>query len=81
MNEGISPDARAALRTALQKRLAIIADTELRARDPAEQLAQLKAVAKEIDLLAPQFAGDARLAHYLKNASFEKALAHLGQQD
>jgi hypothetical protein len=66
----------------LEKRLAIIADHGLREREPAEQLRQLQEISEAITAahqeLRPQI--DPKLNHYLIQASYEKALAHLRQR-
>lgn len=63
----------------LQKREIIIADHAWRDRDAADHLQALKGVSEEISAWteAHGAACDARLRHYLTNASFAKALAHL----
>ncbi|MDP3851348.1 MAG: hypothetical protein Q8Q59_12645 [Luteolibacter sp.] len=63
----------------LRRRESIIADHAWRDRDAAGHLAALQAVSEEITAWGeahPQVI-DARLRHYLSNASFAKALAHL----
>jgi hypothetical protein len=64
------------LRQLLHRRLAVIADHDLRMRDPAEQLRQLQevseAIAAEHERLRPQL--PPRLNHYLTQASLQKAL-------
>jgi hypothetical protein len=73
------PDAYAQLAEALRERLAVIADRELYARDPAAHLEKLKAVSEKItqlgEALPRSIPGD--FAHYLQRASYEKALAWL----
>ena len=73
------PDLFAELADALRERLAVIADRELYARDPAAHLEKLKAVSEKItqlgDALPRPLPGD--FAHYLQRASYEKALAWL----
>ena len=73
------PDLFAELADALRERLAVIADRELCARDPAAHLEKLKAVSEKItqlgDALPRPLPGD--FAHYLQRASYEKALAWL----
>ena len=67
------------LRQLLVRRIAVIADKELRMHDPELQLAQLREVSEAImrwhelhrSNLSP------RLDHYLTNASFDKALAFI----
>ena len=70
------PDLFDELATALRERLAVIADRELYARDPAGHLKKLKAVSEKITQLSAALprplAGD--FAHYLQRASYEKAL-------
>jgi hypothetical protein len=65
-----------ALRNLLAKRVSIIADHAFRDRDPAAHLDELKSVSIAIDsyrdLHFHQL--DARLRHYLTNASYQKAL-------
>jgi hypothetical protein len=63
----------------LQRRLAIIADHELRDRDPAAQLAALKEVSKQIQCYHAEHRSefDARLEHFLSGCSFDKALRYL----
>lgn len=67
----------------LRRREAIIADHGWRDRDPAEHLEALKTVSGEISAWTAAHRGtvDARLRHYLANASFQKALAHLEAPD
>ena len=66
----------------LEQRLQIIADHRLREQDPQSHLTQLKEVSEAITsahlALRPQL--DARLNHYLTQASFNKALEHLQAQ-
>ena len=73
------PDLFAELTDALRERLAIIADRELYARDPAAHLEKLKSVSERITqfgaALPRPLPGD--FAHYLQRASYEKALAWL----
>jgi hypothetical protein len=63
----------------LRRRESIIADHAWRDRDAAAHLEALKTVSEAIGAWAAanQTATDARLRHYLGNASFSKALAHL----
>jgi hypothetical protein len=63
------------LRDALKERLAIIHDEESR-RDEAKHIDRLRAISEKIDKLQaalPQRV-DPRLAHYLQQRSYEKAL-------
>jgi hypothetical protein len=66
----------------LERRLQIIADHHLRDQDPEAHLTQLKHVSEAITAahlaLRPQL--DARLNHYLTQASYNKALEHLQAQ-
>jgi hypothetical protein len=63
----------------LRRRVAIIADHAWRDRDAAAHLAALQEVSEQITAwtLAHRTEVDARLRHYLANASYQKALAHL----
>lgn len=63
----------------LRRRVAIIADHEWRDRDAAGHLEALKSVSEEISAwtLAHRTEVDAQMRHYLANASYQKALAHL----
>jgi predicted NAD/FAD-binding protein len=67
------------LRQLLTKRLAVIADKELRERDPVMQLQQLREVSEAITRWheAHRAGMHERLDHYLSRASFDKALAFL----
>ena len=73
------PDLFAELADALRERIAVIADRELYARDPAAHLEKLKAASEKITQLGAALPrplpGD--FAHYLQRASYEKALAWL----
>jgi predicted component of type VI protein secretion system len=70
------PDLFAELANALRERLAVIADRDLYARDPAAHLEKLKAASERItqlaDALPRPLPGD--FAHYLQRASYQKAL-------
>ncbi|MEO5913361.1 MAG: hypothetical protein ABIS50_03950 [Luteolibacter sp.] len=63
----------------LRRRVAIIADHAWRDRDAAGHLDGLKAVSEEISAwtAAHRTEVDAQMRHYLGNASYQKALAHL----
>lgn len=63
----------------LRRRESIIADHPWRDRDPADHLAALKQVSEEITAWTAAHGDeiDARMRHFLTNASFAKALAHL----
>lgn len=65
----------------LRRREAIIADHAWRDRDPDGQLAALQQVSEAITAWPNAQPGpiDPRLRHFLTNASFAKALAHLEQ--
>lgn len=67
------------LSDALRERVVVIANHELRERDPAAHLEQLKAVSEQIarlqDQLPPET--DPQLRHFLKGCSYQKALAFL----
>ena len=71
------PDLFTELAATLRERLAVIADRELYARDPAAHLDKLKTVSERITQLGAALPrplpGD--FAHYLQRASYEKALA------
>ena len=72
-------DAFEKLAGALRERLRVIADAELRTRDPAAQLHQLQAASEEIARLSASLPSpvDPRLAHFLERGSYDKALAWL----
>ena len=63
----------------LRRRVAIIADHAWRDRDAAAHLTALREVSEKIAAwtLAHRTEVDAQLRHYLGNASYQKALAHL----
>lgn len=63
----------------LEERLAIIANHTLRDADPATHLEQLKAVSYRIDRLSAEILPTAPpdLKHFLKDQSYNKALACL----
>jgi len=67
------------LTTLLRRRVAIIADHAWRDRDAADHLEALKTVSEEITAWtrAHRTEVDAQMRHYLANASYQKALAHL----
>ena len=70
------PDLFAELANALRERLAVIADRDFYARDPAAHLEKLKAVSEKITQLGAALPrpvpGD--FAHYLQRQSYQKAL-------
>lgn len=63
----------------LRRREAVIADHGWRDRDPAAHLEALKEVSLAISAWPELHAGDIdpKLAHFLANASYAKALSHL----
>lgn len=69
----------------LRKRLQIIADRELRERDPAGQLGRLQEISESISRkeleLAERKALPPRLEHFLKNCSYQKALEWIEDQE
>ena len=67
------------LREALQERLDVIADQELRARDPRAHLERLKAAASRLDAAIARVRPncDPQLRHFLDRQSYLKALAWL----
>lgn len=67
------------LRQLLHQREAIIADHSFRDRDPAAHLDALRKVSENLSAWTSAHQGeiDAKLRHYLTNASYQKALAHL----
>lgn len=73
------PTIQQSLATALRERLAVIADREWYARDPAGHLDRLRAVSEQITILQQQLPPpvDPQLAHYLQRCSYDKALAFL----
>jgi len=74
-----SPNMHDELVEMLRRREAVIADHAWRDRDSAAHLEALKNVSMEITAWTENHhaAIDPRLRHYLANASFSKALAHL----
>ncbi len=71
----------AELANLLRRRESVIADHSWRDRDPAAHLEALKQVSQEITAWADTHRDriDPRLRHYLANASFAKALAHIAE--
>ena len=69
----------AKLAAALRERIAVIADRELFARDPAAHLEKLRTASEQIASLQKQLPSpvDPHLAHYLDRCSYDKALAFL----
>ena len=71
------------LRAALQERLSVVADHELRDRDPQAHLEQLKSAASRLDAAIARLPVqcDPDLRHYLARQSYLKALAWLESQN
>lgn len=67
----------------LRRRVEIIADHSWRDRDPAGHLDALREVSEQITEWTKNHRTevDARLRHYLANSSYQKALAHLEDQN
>ncbi len=67
----------------LRRRVAIIADHNWRDREPTAHLDALRDVSEAIAAWATANRSqvDARMRHYLANASYQKALDHLEAQD
>ena len=65
------------LADALRARLAVIADRDFYARDPAGHLEALKQASERIEASATALPRpvDGELAHFLKGCSYQKALA------
>lgn len=72
-----SPGFYQELAAALRERLEVIADGDLRQRDPAAHLERLKVASEKIIALQEQLPAEAhpQLAHYLQRCSYDKALA------
>lgn len=71
------------LAQALQERLKVIADHDLRDRDPAAHLKKLQEVSEEIECCSVgllQETIDPKLRHYLERRSYEKALAWIEEK-
>lgn len=81
MDAALSDDFRD-LAELLRKRLAVIADTDLRDTDPDTQLDQLKTVSEAIFAKHDQLKGriHPRLEHFLAGCSYDKALAFIESQ-
>jgi hypothetical protein len=64
------------LASALQERLEVISDQDLRTRDPEAQLKKLGLLSEQIDRLKEQLPADAdpMLKHFLDRMSLTKAL-------
>jgi len=66
------------LQSLLEKRLTVIADTDLRDTNPDEQLQQLMQVSQEITQWSEQNKGiPQQLNHFLKQSSLSKALDYI----
>jgi len=66
----------------LQKRLEIIADSELRETNPDEQLRQLQSVSESITKWTNESKGlPQQLNHFLKQSSLSKALEFIQNMD
>ena len=67
------------LAVALRERLAVIADRDLFAREPALHLERLRAASEAITSIQSRLppAVDPQLSHYLDRCSYDKALALL----
>ena len=67
------------LRDALRERLSVVADHELRDRDPQAHLERLKMAAGRFDAVIARLPAecDPELQHYLARQSYTKALAWL----
>lgn len=65
------------LKEALRRRLAVIGDHALRQSDPSAHLEELKRASEAIAEIQLPANIDPRLAHYLKQCSYDKALAFL----
>ncbi len=74
-----TPSVYHELAAALRTRLAVIADREGYARDPAAHLQRLQAASEGITVLQARLPApvDRHLAHYLERCSYDKALAWL----
>ena len=71
------------LSEALRERLRVVADHELRDRDPQAHLDQLRAAASRLDAAIARLPAqcDPELRHYLTRQSYVKALAWLESQN
>ena len=66
----------------LRKRLEVIGDHVMRENDPDRQLRLLQEVSEDITALQQQLEGRIRprLAHFLENCSYDKALAWIEEE-
>jgi hypothetical protein len=72
------------LSASLRERLSIIADHELRDRDPSLHLKKLQeasAAIEQCEAVLSQSKADAKLRHYLERRSYDKALAWLEEHE
>lgn len=71
------------VRAAVEKRLAVVADHQLRDADPDAHLSQLKSVAGELDGLCAVLPDDTDpdLVHFLRQGSYVKAMAWFDLRD
>jgi hypothetical protein len=78
----VNDPSYAHLASLLRKRLSVIADQELRERDPDAQLNALRDVSLAITeaAQAPSSELPPRLAHFIERCSFDKALAFIEGQ-
>lgn len=74
--EGLTSEELKELIELLERRLAVIGDTELRDRDPETQLAQLQEASEAISAFHLEKVDriPIRLRHFLENSSLQKAL-------
>lgn len=71
------------LAEALKERLHVIADHQLRDRNPTEHLKQLQSISEKIERLVTELPDkelDPHFRHYLRQRSYEKALAWIEAQ-
>jgi hypothetical protein len=75
----MTPDGLATLAELLRRRRAIIADHGWRERDADAHLEALKSVSQAIEAAAGNLGGELppRLDHFLRQCSFDKALAFI----
>lgn len=70
------------LAEALRKRLAVIADSALRERDPAAHLAKLRQASERILALEKELPADThpQLRHFFQRCSYDKALLWIEEE-
>jgi hypothetical protein len=75
----MNPDRLTALAALLRRRRAIVADHDWRDRDATGHLDALKSVSQEIDAVTGELGAGLppRLDHFLRQSSFDKALAFI----